>query len=77
MIEGVNDSKKVSEKKRERLYDVILEEAISYSVAIIGQDVIDDINILNATKQGVTQVVEGLDVRPDLIVVDALTRYKY
>ena len=77
MIEGVNDSKKVSEKKRERLYDVILEEAISYSVAIIGQDVIDDINILNATKQGDTQVVEGLDVRPDLIVVDALTRYKY
>ncbi len=77
MIEGVNDSKKVSEKKRERLYDVILEEAISYSIAIIGQDVIDDINILNATKQGVTQVVEGLDVRPDLIVVDALTRYKY
>lgn len=77
MIEGVNDSKKVSEKKRERLYDVILEEAISYSVAIIGQDVIDDINILNATKQGVTQVVEGLNVRPDLIVVDALTRYKY
>ena len=77
MIEGVNDSKKVSEKKREKLYDVILEEAISYSVAIIGQDVIDDINILNATKQGVTQVVEGLDIRPDLIVVDALTRYKY
>ena len=69
--------KKYLKKRRERLYDVILEEAISYSVAIIGQDVIDDINILNATKQGVTQVVEGLDVRPDLIVVDALTRYKY
>ena len=73
MIEGVNDSKKVSEKKREKLYDLILEEAISYSVAIIGQDIIDEINILNATKQGVTQVVEGLDIRPDLILVDALT----
>ena len=73
MIEGVNDSKKVSEKKREKLYDVILEEAISYSVAIIGQDVIDDINILNATKQGVTRVVEELDVKPNLILVDALT----
>lgn len=72
MIEGVNDSKKVSEKKREKLYDIIIEEAISYSVAIIGQDVIDEINILNATKQGVTKVVEGLDVKPDLIVVDAL-----
>ena len=73
MIEGVNDSKKVSEKKREKLYDVTLEEAISYSVAIIGQDVIDDINILNATKQGVTTVVEELDVKPNLILVDALT----
>ena len=73
MIEGVNDSKKVSEKKREKLYDVILEEALSYSVAIIGQDVIDEINILNATKQGVTTVVEELDVKPNLILVDALT----
>ncbi len=72
MIEGVNDSKKVSEKKREKLYDIIIEEAISYSVAIIGQDVIDEINILNATKQGVTKVVDGLDIKPDLIVVDAL-----
>lgn len=72
MIEGVNDSKKVSEKKREKLYDLIIEEAISYSVAIIGQDVIDDINILNATKKGLTNVVEGLDVKPDLIIVDAL-----
>ena len=57
MIEGVNDSKKVSEKKRELLYDKIIEEAISYSVAIIGQDVIDDINILNATKSGELQVL--------------------
>lgn len=73
MLEGVNDSKKVSEKKREKLYDQILEEAISYSVAIIGHDVIDEINILNATKQGVTEVVENLDVKPDLILVDALT----
>lgn len=73
MIEGVNDSKKVSEKKREKLYDAILEEAISYSVAIIGQDIIDEINILNATKQGVTKVVEGLEIKPDLILVDALT----
>ena len=72
-IEGVNDSKKVSEKKREQLYGLILEESISYSVGIIGQDIIDEINILNATKQGVTNVVEELDVKPDLILVDALT----
>ncbi len=73
MIEGVNDSKKVSEKKREKLYDQIINEAIAYSVAIIGQDVIDEINILNATKQGVTEVVEQLEEKPDLILVDALT----
>ena len=72
MIEGVNDSKKVSEKKREKLYDLILEEATSYSVAIIGHDVIDDINILNATKRGVTEVVDGLDIKPELIIIDAL-----
>ena len=73
MIEGINDSKKVSEKKREKSYDLIIEEAISYQVAIIGQDIIDKINILNATKKGLTNVVEGLDVKPDLIIVDALT----
>ena len=72
MIEFVNDSKKVTEKRREKLYDIIKEEAISYSIAIIDQDVIDDINILNATKKGVTEVVDGLDVKPDLILVDAL-----
>ena len=72
MIEGVNDSKKVSEKKRELIYDQILEEAISYGVAIIGQDEIDDINILNATKKGLTMSLKELTVKPDLIVVDAL-----
>jgi ribonuclease HII len=73
MIEGVNDSKKISEKKRELLYDKIIEEAISYGVGIIGQDEIDDINILNATKKGLTMSLQELTVRPDLIIVDALT----
>ena len=73
MIEGVNDSKKISEKKREKIYDQILEEAISYGVAIIGHDEIDEINILNATKKGVTISLKELTVRPDLILVDALT----
>ena len=72
MIEGVNDSKKVSEKKREKLYDQILEEAISYGVGIIGQDEIDEINILNATKKGLTMSLQELTVKPDLIIVDAL-----
>ena len=73
IIEGVNDSKKVSEKKREKLYDLILEEAISYGVGIIGQDEIDDINILNATKKSLTMSLKELDKKPDLIIVDALT----
>ena len=73
MIEGVNDSKKVSEKKREKLYDVILEEAISYGVGIIDQNEIDEINILNATKKGLTKSINELKIKPDLILVDALT----
>lgn len=73
IIEGVNDSKKVSEKKREKLYDLILEEAISYGVGIIGQDEIDEINILNATKKGLTMSLQELTPKPDLIIVDALT----
>ena len=74
MIEGINDSKKVSEKKREKLYDLILEEAISYGVGIIGQDEIDEINILNATKKGLTMSLEQLTQKPDLILVDALSK---
>ncbi len=73
MIEGVNDSKKVSEKKREKLYDLILDEAISYGIGIIDQNEIDEINILNATKKGLTKSIKELKVKPDLILVDALT----
>ena len=74
MIEGVNDSKKVSEKKREMLYEQIINEAISYNVGIIDQKEIDKINILNATKEGLTQAVKGLELKPDEILVDALTK---
>ena len=73
MIEGVNDSKKISESKREMLYEKITSEAISYSVGIIDHKVIDDINILNATKLAVTTALKELAVKPDVILVDALT----
>ena len=73
MIEGVHDSKQVSEKKREKLYELIIEEAISYSVGIVDQNEIDRINILNATKAGLTEAVRTLKVKPELILVDALT----
>ena len=72
MIEGVNDTKKISESKREQLYEKIIEEAISYGVGIIDQKEIDEINILNATKKGLTLSLKELTVRPDIILVDAL-----
>lgn len=71
-IEGVNDSKKISEKKREKLYDIITNEAIAYSVGIVDQKTIDEINILNATKLGVKLALEGLKQKPEVIMVDAL-----
>jgi len=71
-IEGVNDSKKVSEKKREKIYEQIIAEAISYGVGIVDQKTIDEINILNATKLGVKLAIEQMKVKPDLILVDAL-----
>lgn len=74
MIEGVNDSKKISEKKREELYEKIIEEAISYGVGIIDHNEIDEYNILNATKLGLTTSLKELEVKPDLILVDALNK---
>ena len=73
-IEGVNDSKKVSEKKREKLYDEIISNCISYAVGIIDQNKIDEINILEATRLGVKESVEQLEQKPDIILVDALTK---
>ena len=73
MIEGVNDSKKISESKREKLYDVILSEAISYGIGIIYQDEIDEINILQATKKGLHEAVANMEIKPNVILVDALT----
>ncbi len=78
MIEGVNDSKKISEKKREKIYEQIIEEAVAYGVAIIDQNEIDEINILNATKKGLTmcikEVENKLNEKPEVILVDALTK---
>ncbi len=73
MIEGINDSKKISEKKREKLYEIITQEAIDWSVGMADQNEIDEINILNATKLALTRAIEGLKTKPDLILVDALT----
>ena len=72
MIEGINDSKKISETKREKLYEKITEEAIDWSVGIVDQREIDEINILNATKKALTIAISNLKVKPDRIIVDAL-----
>jgi ribonuclease HII len=73
-IEGINDSKKVSEKKREKLYDEIIDNCIAYGVGIIDQIKIDEINILEATRLGVKEAVQELKQKPDIILVDALTK---
>ena len=71
-IEGINDSKKISEKKRERIYEQIIDQALAYSVGIVSQKTIDEINILNATKLGVKIALENLEKKPDMIMIDAL-----
>jgi len=74
MIEGVNDSKKISEKKREKLYEIILSEAISYGIGIVYQDEIDEINILQATKKGLNMAIKQMNIKPNIILVDALNQ---
>ena len=73
MIEGVNDSKKISESKREKLFNNILNEAISYGIGIVYQDEIDEINILKATKKGLTDAIKQMEIKPNIIMVDALS----
>ncbi len=72
-ILGVDDSKKLSEKKREELYTLITKYAVSYSIGIIDNFTIDEINILEATKLAMKQAVEKLETKPEYILIDALT----
>ena len=70
IIEGLNDSKKLTEKKREALFDVIKEKAISFSIASVDEKTIDKINILQATYLAMKKAVEGLDVPADYALID-------
>lgn len=72
IIQGVNDSKKLSEKKREELYGKILDKAIAYSIEWADEKTIDEINILEATKRCMKKAVDSLSVAPDLVLVDAV-----
>ncbi|WP_324823184.1 ribonuclease HII [Sinanaerobacter sp. ZZT-01] len=70
---GVDDSKKLSEKKREELFERIKEEASCYAIGLIDNQRIDEINILEATKEAMSQAIEGLSKKPEHILIDALT----
>ena len=70
IIEGVNDSKKLSEKKREALFDAIKNEALSYSIAFASVEEIEEMNILNATMLAMRRAVEGLSVKAEYALID-------
>lgn len=70
VIEGVNDSKKLSEKKREKLFDEIIEKSEAYCIATASVEEIDSINILQATMLAMTRAVKGLGITPDIALID-------
>jgi len=73
LIPGINDSKKLSEAKREYLYNEIKEKALCCSVGIVDEATIDEINILNATFMAMKKALQGLKTKPDYILLDAVT----
>lgn len=71
-LEGLTDSKKLSEKKRNLFYDIIMEQAISVGVGIMSEDVIDEVNIYEATKLAMYQSINNLSIKPDYVLIDAM-----
>jgi len=69
-IEGLNDSKKLTEKRREALYDIIVDKALAYGIAFASEEEIDEINILQATFLAMRRAVEQLQLKPDMVLVD-------
>lgn len=72
IIMGINDSKKLTAKKREELFEKIIETAIDYSIVQIDEKTIDEINILQATKLGMKRALENLKTTPDIVLIDAV-----
>ena len=68
--DDINDSKKISEKKRDKLYDIIIENALAYSVVMVSAEEIDRVNILNASLNGMKQAVINMEISPDIVLVD-------
>lgn len=69
-IPGLNDSKKLSEKRREELYDEIIKQSISYGIGEVDNETIDEINILSATKMAMGRAVSAMDIKPDFLLID-------
>jgi ribonuclease HII len=69
-ISGLNDSKKLTEKKREALFDVITEQAVAYSIARVEATEIDEMDILNARMLAMQRAIDGLSVKPDMALID-------
>ena len=72
IIQGVNDSKKVSEKNREKLYDLIMQKALACKIEWADEKVIDEINILQATKSCMQKAIDGIEIAPDVVLIDAV-----
>lgn len=70
IIKGINDSKKLSEKRREELFEEITEKAVAYNICAVNEKRIDEINILNATFEAMNGAVSGLSVKPDYVIID-------
>ena len=71
-LDGLNDSKKLSEKKRDQLYEVIMRDAVSVGVGIVGPEKIDEINILEASRLAMKLAIEDMDVKPEFVLSDAM-----
>ena len=71
-IDGINDSKKLTAKKREELYKIITKEAIAYNVVFIDEATVDELNIYQATKKGMLEAINGLKVKPEFALIDAM-----
>lgn len=71
-LAGLTDSKKLSEKKREEFYDILVKDAISYGIGIIDNDKIDEVNIYEATKLAMLDAIKNMKVKPEYLLIDAM-----
>ena len=71
-LEGLTDSKKLTEKKRDKFYDIIMQDAVSVGIGIVDAKVIDEVNIYEATKIAMRKAIDNLDVKPEHVLIDAM-----